>query len=301
METGMMRVVLLHAIGFWFGVSSLAFADLSDWQLTHAPPPLSAADKEMLGNVVCGESGFEVVEAGLQCNVCPDFTGNPGSHEGLEIGSIMRGRFSAVDAGDEWLLDTDGCEAHFESFGGVILLGPTESKPSAGFPKLPSLGSSPTTQSADMPPQLIFYKPGFRLSDCLIFNGNKTRNLLVCNEADMAQGEVIGHISVMDITKRGITRWRLLRWYDNSGSDTQQIVSVVPTGMRAVAVGSGSPELQIQMKILETTREVYEKEPEPSGKAVNLRFQRKGQRFFPTPKTLGYLAEISVLTRKMLE
>ncbi len=296
-----MRVALLHAIGFIFGLSSLAFAGQTDWQLTPAPPSLSEADKAMIGRVACGEGGFEVTETGLSCNLCPDFTGNPGSHEGLEIGSIIRGRFSTVGGGDEWLLDTDGCEAHFESFGGVILLGPAKSKPSAGLAAPSSPGSSPTDKPAGRPPQLVFYKPGFRLNDCLVFTGVMTRDLLVCNEADMAQGEVIGHISVMEISKRGITRWRLLRWYDNSGSDMQQVVLVVPTGMRAVAAGDGTAQLQITIKILQTTRAVYEKDPEPSGKTVNLYFQRRGQRFFPTTQSRGYLAEIGVITRKMLE
>ena len=297
----MKRACLLCTIVL-LALYGLVSAEESDWRLTPRPPALSEANQDLIGRTVCGEDGFELDEGVLRCNLCPDFTGNPGSREGLEIGSVIQGRFSGrgPEVGTEWLLDTDGCESHNESFGGVILLGPipTESSDRAGT-GIPSVAT--TDRLSDKPIRLIFYKAGFRVNDCLVFVGEKGRNLLVCNEADMAQGEVIGHISLMEISRRGINRWRLLRWYDNSGSDMQEVVSVVPTEMRAQTAKSGATLLQIRMSILEVTRERYDQAPEPQGKIITLEFQRTGQRFYPTRQTQASLGEIGVLTRKMLD
>ena len=292
MKTG---YLLFSALCLMCAVSRPVCADQFDWRLTPATYSLSDIDKAMIGQVVCGESGYEMTDTGLRCHLCPDFTGNLDSLEGLDIGSVIRGRFTRPNAGMEWLLDTDGCEAHFDSFGGAILLGPIPAKRS---PEVEAVTAS-AAKAADKLPKLIFYKPGFRVNDCLVFDGDRGRNLLVCNEADMAQGEVIGHISMMEISRRGINRWRLLRWYDNSGSDMPEVVSATPVTMRAVA--GAKAELLIQVKILETTRKLFDKDPEPSGKIVNLYFQRKGPRFFPTQKTEGYLMKIGTMTRKMLE
>lgn len=126
---------------------------------------------------------------------------------------------------------------------------------------------------------MVFYKPGFCLNDCVVFAGDNARSLLVCNEADVAQGEVIGHISVMEVSRRGISRWRLLCWYDNAGSDMSQIVSVVPTGMRRLELDDGLARLQVKLKIVEGNREAYEKGSVTPERAINLVFQRKGQRY----------------------
>jgi hypothetical protein len=235
----------------------------------------------------------------LRCDTCPEFTGNPGSREGLEIGSAIRGRFSSPGVGQEWLLDTDGCEAHFDSFGGAILLGSIPTGPVEGSAAEAALGTAPA-RSVDRRAKLIFYKPGFRVNDCLVIDGDKGRSLIVCNEADMAQGEVIGHISLMEVTRRGLNRWRLVRWYDNSGSDMQEVLSVTPLDMRALNE-SRKTLLQIRMGVLETSRQRYEQPPEPAASPLELQFHRTGQRFFPTRQTQSRLAEIGRLIHKMLD
>jgi hypothetical protein len=293
----MKRACLVCAVLLLYGGSNPLSAEQNDWRLTPPPSGLSAAEQDLIGRTVCGEDGFEVEEGVLRCNICPEFTGNPGSREGLELGSPIKGRFYA--AGPEWLLDTDGCESHNESFGGAILLGPVPAAASAAANAQAS--PAPTAgRSLGNPPKLIFYKAGFRVNDCLVFEGERHRNLLVCNESDMAQGEVIGHISLMEISRRGINRWRLLRWYDNSGSDMQEVLSVVPTDMRAQTTSSGGQLLQIHLNVLETTRERYDQSPEPQGETVTLEFRRTGQRFYPTRQTQGRLTRIGVLINKML-
>ena len=277
-----------------------AFADTDAWRLTAASPGIAQADKHPIGRTVCGEGQFETTAAGVRCRVCPGFTGNAGSDEGLEIVHANRGRFTSARAEGEWLLDTQGCEAHYASFGGAILLSHAAPKTVLGMPAV-TLGSRLSSKPAGGPLTLAFYKPGFRVDDCLVWDDGETRTQLVCNEADMAQGEVIGHISAMEVSRRGITRWRLLRWYDNSGSDLPEILSLVPGGMRRMEFDDGQPGLQIKVKILEASREAFAKGHAPVAKSVSLLFRRKAQRFFATRKTQAHLQEIGALTRKMLE
>lgn len=295
-----MRVYMSWAVSLLLSAWACTIAMASDWRLNEPAPIPSNEYRKQIGQLVCGEDGFELSDEGVRCKVCPKFTGNPGSKEGLHIVHSMRGRFSSAQTEDEWLLDTEGCEAHYESFGGAILLSHTAPKTFFSMPAV-GLGSSLVVKPSAGPLALAFYKPGFRLNDCLPWIGKDDRTLLVCNEADVAQGEIIGHISSMEISRRGITRWRLLRWYDNSGSDLPQVVSVAPAGIRRIEQEDGQSVLQIKLKIFEIPREDYEKGTEPAAKQIGFLFKRKGQRFFPTKKTQEHLEEISLLTRKMLE
>ncbi len=295
-----MNSYLPIAASLVFGVWAVALADSTDWRLTAAPPATPETELNLIGRTVCGEGEFESTGGSVRCRTCPEFTTNAGSDEGLNIGHIIHGRFSSADAVGELLLDTDGCEAHFQNFGSAILLGPAVPKPVLGRPAV-MLGSRLSTKPSAGLPTVIFYRPGFRLNDCLVFDSGNTRTMLICNEADIAQGEVIGHISAMEISRRRITRWRLLRWYDNSGTDMTEILSVIPTGIHRLQQDDRQPALEVKLKILEATREAYEKGSEPQVKAINLVFQRKRQRFFATTETQQKLAEINALTSKMLE
>ena len=99
----------------------------------------------------------------------------------------------------------------------------------------------------------------------------------------------------------GINRWRLLRWYDNTGSDVSQIVSVVPTGMHRLDLDDGQPGLQIKLKVLEANRQGLDKMLNSSSETFNLIYRRKGRRFFATAKTQGHLERIGALVKKMLD
>lgn len=289
-------ITVLLVLGTWNQI----YADSDEWRTTAEPAAISAADMQAIGSAVCGNGGFEETEGGLICSICPEFTGNAGSNSGLEIGQPFRGRFSGAKAGEEWIVDTEGCEAHFAGFGGAILLGQAKSKPLPGSPAA-VLGSKLTVAATNKPLSFIYYKPGFRLNDCLIFGGKDKRSLLVCNEADMAQGEVIGHISAMEISRRDITRWRLLRWYDNAASNMSKIISVVPTEMREVQLKDGQKSLQITLTIAENNLDNKDKSPEETKKEVTLVYLRKSQRLFATPETQQLLGEINLLTGKMLD
>ncbi len=292
-----MRVRLFVVVLLVLGESALAFAD---WPVTEARPPIPEADRSLVGRVVCGEGQFDTTEAGVSCRTCPKFTSGAGFDEGLDIGHMLRGQFTAAGAEGEWILDTDGCEAHFRSFGGAILLSPAARRPVAATPET-ALGYRLIAKPGRGRLAMVWYKPGFRVNDCLVFGGEKTRTQLVCSEVDMAQGEVVGHISAMEISRRDIRRWRLLRWYDNRGTSMTEVVSVVPTRMRRVEMDDGQAGLQVQMNVLQTTRESYEEDGQPSGTPVTLEFKRKGQRFFATEQTQERLDRIGRLTRRMLE
>ena len=241
-------------------------------------------DKTAIGRLICGVEGFDFIETGLHCSGCPEFSGRPNSSQGLEIDYVWYGRFTDGKR-DELLLDTLGCEAHFENFGGAVLL----------------YRKSPKSAAADRF-ELAYYQPGVRLDDCLTFGGEQERSLLVCNESEMAQGEAIGHVSSMEVSKHEIDRWRLFRWYDNSGSESDRVVSIVPSGMHAVDLdGDGQPELQVGLEIWQGSRTAFDKQDRAAARTVELVFRRKGQRFFATDKTRELLGEINLLTHQELE
>ncbi len=269
-------------------------ADTSPWRATAQLPPPNAAELQRIAQLVCGELGYKIDAAEIQCNGCPAFTGDAASEDGLEIVAYNRGHFTGDGAGEQWLLDTQGCEAHYESFGGALLL--ARPKPNTR-PAAKAKDSGPAAQAL----QLLHYRPGYRLNDCLPFETPGPRTLLVCNEFDITQGEVIGHVSTMEVSQRGITRWRLLRWYDNTGSDQADVVSVSPTDMRRVTLEDGRPGLSIRLAILQTTRTAYEQSPDTVGKPQELLFLLEGARFFATPKTQVQLSRIGALTRRMAD
>jgi hypothetical protein len=250
-----------------------ARADAGDWRMSPGRAPVDAADRALIGRAVCGAGGL--AGGGLRCRRCPGFTGDAGSAEGLNIGNALHGRFLA-GPGEQWLLDTDGCEPHFEAFGGVVLLGPVA-------PGRPGL-------------KLIYYKPGFRLNDCVTDPGPDGRLLPVCSEVEMGQGVINGHVSAMDVGPRDITRWRLLRWYDNTGSDMSKLVAVTPVGVRRTTPDNGQSGLRIDMKVLQTTRRRYEDNDRPQARIVTLQFLRRGRRYYADRRTQGVLEWLGRLT-----
>jgi hypothetical protein len=246
---------------------------------------ITAADRADIGRSICGKPGFEITDEGVHCRACPDYTGGPDDPYGMDIDYLIRGSFSDVDS-DEILLDTSGCEAHYSNFGGIILLRETEDTDTQA-------DAGPGRKTLDF----VYYRPGYRLNDCTVFDGAGTRALLACNEFWMGQGEVTGHVSIMEVTGRDITRWRLFRWYDNTATDDEEIVSVVPQWMRKRQAHDGEPEaLQVELDLLRSSRGEFERRSAPEPKRMSLVFLRKGQRFFADEVTRSRLGELSEFT-----
>lgn len=297
--------MLMTRYGLWtlpllIGLWNPSFAAPDDGQLTPPSPPIAETDIRLIGGMVCGEGNFKITEGDITCEVCPKFTTNTDSNQGFRVTHFLRGRFTSSTAENEWILDTEGCEPRFANFGGTILLGTKPVKSVLGMPAV-ALGSSLAAKPPVRPLTFIYYKPGFRLDDCLVISGKHDRTQLVCNEAEHAQGEVIGHISSMEISRLGITRWRLLRWYDNSATDSPDVLSVIPLKMQNIKLDSGQPGVEITIKIVQMPREEHDKTQTPPGRIITLLFQRKGKRLFATPKTQTYLKDMSIMTREVFD
>ncbi|MFT7388482.1 MAG: hypothetical protein ACI8VC_001736 [Candidatus Endobugula sp.] len=84
------------------------------------------------------------------------------------------------------LVDTDGCEAHNNSFGGLVLLR--------------QIGDNWQYKS---------YQPNFRLNECLKFSAKGLSDVLVCNEIDSTQGEVFGQYSLFQFDQQEAIRTAL--------------------------------------------------------------------------------------------
>ena len=104
-----------------------------------------------------------------------------------------------------------------------------------------------------------------------------------------------------EISEQDITRWRLLRWYDNSAANTNMIVSVVPTEMRQVRFDNGRKRCAYDGNCRNKPGQGWKKEPGSLAKTVTLTFLRKGQRLFASTESPTKLWGDKSLTGKMLD
>ncbi|MFT5351813.1 MAG: hypothetical protein ACI9MF_002638, partial [Gammaproteobacteria bacterium] len=147
---------------------------------------------------------FDVVEeeGKRACAGCPSYTGMSDLTESFILSNSIDGNFTG-SVEEQKLFDTDGCEPHSNSFGGVILLEKIESK----WRKL-------------------FYQSGIRVNDCLKYEFEGKPDLLVCNESDQSQGQTYGVVSVLRFSPEKIQRRILLEWYvleDMGGAELSKI------------------------------------------------------------------------------
>ena len=114
---------------------------------------------------------------------------------------------------------------------------------------------------------------------------------------------MLGHVSVIEMTQKGFTRWRLLRWYDNAATETGKVVSVVPENIRFVSDGTGrGVALRVNVRVVQSGRKEYEKQGgDLKGELLRLLFQRQGERFFADETTREALAGTSALIREFLD
>lgn len=280
---------LVYLVLLLFGLNT-TYVQAADETLTEAIEPFTKQERLKIGQAVCEDSKINLTEEGLSCRSCPSYTGQPDDPTGLHIEKLIRGQFTRTGS-NEILIDTSGCEAHFANFGGAILL----RKPPLGLPAN-ATGKQPDKNAFE----LQYYSPGYRLNDCLAFEKQGLQTVLVCNEFWQGQGEMIGHVSVMEISSRSITRWRLFRWYDNTSADSEQVISIVPEQISKLSLRNGKQDaLKVTLKLIQTSRQAYEKNTDDKPALITLMFVREGQRFFADDDTRARLGEISTLTRNI--
>jgi hypothetical protein len=272
----------LLAVLMGLAVTSINAAN-DGWNVGEVKNNIPAEELSRIGLAVCTDGLFEISDGAVVCSTCPGYTGNAGDQAEMSINVRHVGHFSSGHGPKEWLLDTDGCEPHYVDFGGAILLRESE------------------TNASTTPLNMLFYRPGFRVSDCLNWETKDSPALLVCNEVSTAQGESVGHISMLDIDQKSISRWRLLRWYDNSGGIQPDIVAIIPQSMKKVKLANGQPALRIELIKRVTSRESFERNPELMWQSSTLDFKLRGRRFFATEPTQHIIGEVSVLLRGLLE
>jgi hypothetical protein len=239
------------------------------------------ADAAAMAAAICGKDAFRVDDEGIHCERCPAFTGDPDGRPGLDIGHVQLGHFSG-SSDDEAILDTSGCEAHYENFGGAILL------------RRQSSGVAPAASHYEVE----FYAAGYRLDDCVNFEDSAHRNLLACNEQWVAQGENVGFVSIIEVNAQTFVRWRLFQWYDNSATLVDPVLSIMPVMMQAVSDDKGRQALEVGMRRVEGSREAFDANKLKVDN-FTLRFEREGQRFFADAPTRHILGEINSLTHVM--
>lgn len=268
----LIRITMFSLLGLATGTS---IAD-EQHRIGEPWPALLPVEAQEIGALVCGNRHRQPDPASIQCAKCPLFTSDVGFAEIWTLRAAMR-IHDAEEGIEQLLFDTDGCEPHFLEFGGALLM-------------------QKSVRAEDQPWTVQIYQPGYRLDDCLRLPGATT--LLVCNEEFLAQGENFGDISAIRIGADRIDRWRLLHWYDNSGSDSRSVLRLVPTGARVIQ-DEGRPEsLQVDLELLEDSRKRFDAEPDRAGEQLTVRFERAGDRLFPDTASSKVLIRLEKLMAK---
>ena len=285
-------IIYLYVISV--AISSLALA--VDEKLVDSEVLFSHQDRLKAGQFVCGKSGFDITDKGVHCHVCPEFSGQSGGSEGMDIDFLIRGNFTGVESKDV-LLNTLGCEAHYDNFGGMILLSEISNDKKSTL-----LVVSPDNKKDDGNLKFQYYFPGYRLDDCLVFDEKHSRSLLVCNEYWSGQGDVIGHVSAIEVSSRAVTRWRLFRWYDNTASDAKQPISFAPEKMyKSFSPESDNETLVVELNKIKAPEEYINLRKKYKSNKIKLNFIRDGQRFFSDEETQDVLGSFNYLTREILD
>jgi len=247
---------------------------------------MDAAQREALGQTICGAPLQDLDEGGIGCEECPSYTAEPSQSEGLSINNLLSGHFTGAGV-SELLLDTDGCESHAEGFGGGLLL-----------------------RRVGQDWRRLFYQSSVRLDDCLVFPG-KDRDRLVCNEHNAGQGTVLGTVSEMRVTPRSIERRPLLRWADNLSSASRDLISALPQAIEALDVdGDGRADLRVRMELfrvrlpkgvgdLEQARE--QGLPVPKTTIAIFDFLQGADGFSPAEGSRAGLREVDGMVARLME
>lgn len=166
----------------FFCITSDVFAQLP---LTGIEKPVTVS----IAHIICGRTRTIMIDGDFACRRCPRFTSNQNFEEPLLLKAMINGHFSSAKK-NEMLVDTDGCEPHNNSFGGLVLLR--------------QIGDNWQYKS---------YQPKFRLNECLKFSAKGLSDVLVCNEIDSTQGEVFGQYSLFQFDQQEAIRTVLQNWF----------------------------------------------------------------------------------------
>ncbi|TNC81247.1 MAG: hypothetical protein C9356_10295 [Oleiphilus sp.] len=176
---------------------------------------------------VCGENAVTRVDGQFACTSCSEFTSAGDFDEPLVLRAMVSGHFSTRKH-REVAVDTEGCEPHNNSYGGLILL-----------------------REVDDKLQHHYYQPGFRLQECLKFSAPENRDTLVCNQVDYAQGQAFGQFSEFRFGRHQAAWTELQSWFIHE----EEKLKVEPVSAKQIDINrDGLQDLRIIFKA-KATRE----------------------------------------------
>lgn len=178
---------------------------------------------------VCDAGTLGVEDGAALCKVCPSFTSDAGGKASrLQITNVIEGAFTRPNAA-EALIDVAGCESHSELYGGAVILERT----GEGWRR-------------------VFYRAGFRPSQCITFRTLNQTIGVACNIVDAAQGVQLGELVWVDLREGKYIETSLLRWFDNVQSNPRRLVSIFPQRfMKSDFNQDGRVDLRVTLRLRE--------------------------------------------------
>lgn len=165
---------------------------------------VSRSSSLLMLQAVCDAGMAEIKDGIARCTACPSFTSLSGRKSGFSMANVVLGSFTQARE-PEALLYMKGCESGVTVDGGIVLLRQTGS----GWSRLQ-------------------YQKRLGFTECLKFRTLENVSNLLCSHSFQAGGNQSGEIFWIDITDNNFSRTTLLRWYDNTGSNPRELVSVFP-------------------------------------------------------------------------
>ncbi len=192
--------------------------------LAQSPLAIKAVEKPVdmkTAKAVCGENSVIRVDGQYACKSCSEFTSAGDFEEPLVLRAMVSGHFSTLKH-REVAVDTEGCEPHNNSYGGLMLLREVEGVL-----------------------QQHYYQAGFRLHECLKFSAPEERDTLVCNQVDYAQGQAFGQFSEFRFGRHQAAWTELQSWFMHE----EEKLKVEPVSAIQVDINQdGLQDLRIVLK-----------------------------------------------------
>ena len=176
---------------------------------------------------ICDQGDVGIVDGLASCTVCPSYTSDADAAvSGLQIGNVIEGNFTRGNV-PEVLVDLDGCEPHARLGGGAVIL----ERIGKGWRR-------------------VFYRAGFRPTQCIRFRTRDQVQALACNIVDFSHGVQLGELDWIELKDGVFHSTTLLSWLDNIQTNPAHLLSVFPYNfMTADFNHDGRVDLRVKFRL----------------------------------------------------
>ena len=188
----------------------------------------SSARETIMMGAICDAGTLTVRKGKVSCLRCPSYTDQTSEAGRLTLENIVTGVF-AKPGTSEVILNLSGCGLGQEAAGGIALL----RNSNEGWTR-------------------VWYQPGNRLSDCILFRTFHNVLSLLCNRSVIIQGVELGELVWVTLDELDLKIKPQLSWHDNIQSNPRDLVVIYPSRLfRSDFNQDGRVDVQVTFRILE--------------------------------------------------